>query len=317
MHAEKTINYILSEGTAVYECGLSSYSRVQLGRLLGLSQPKQFDRLLVQFKLGCWMLGLLNEKALESHSKFINQHVLVESKEEGGQLRTQPLFDVHAIIKKLEPRLKIVSPEFFIQLLNEASLDRMENMLKNEATLFPSELANLNLMTLIPLESFRSFEAAVAEMLQTIERFRFEYNVLIKSLSSLFVDDDHTEKSLFWLKFFDHDSRSRAPTLSELIMVYERVKVLNEMSSDAIRELLKSKRPEMQRVRVFEVGKIKRLMDKEGINLVDVHHRLGMHCDIAQLYRVYQKWVKEGVYVEYWKRRNPALPGLVSSLAES
>ncbi len=132
--------------------------------------------------------------------------VLVESKEEGGQLRTQPLFDVHAIIKKLEHRLKIVSPEFFIQFLNEASLDRMENMLKNEATLFPSELANLNLMTLIPLESFRSFEAAVAEMLQTIERFRFEAFADKAELDTLIADVREYDKTIKDLDFDDDDA---------------------------------------------------------------------------------------------------------------
>lgn len=210
-------------------------------------------------------------------------------------------FSIGKLLPRLQDRLKVLSPSMFIQILSEASLDRTERVLSGEVNLESNELATIYLATLIPTESLRHFEEIIAEMLGTIEQFRHDYYVLIKKLSPLIVEGSGPNNPPFWIRFFDHDKRAKAPSMTDLITVYQGVKDLSEKSSEEIKSELREHFGENSRVRVFELGKVSNLIKSKNISLSEAHRELKLTVDIAQFYRTYKAWEKESAYTEYWK----------------
>lgn len=222
----------------------------------------------------------------------------------GGKLKTKlgEGFSIEKLVSRLTHSLSILSPSAFIQIITEGSYDRTQRVLNGDVELESNEQATIYLSTLLPLSKLVQFEELVAEMLSEVESFRHNYYVLIKKLSPLIVDGSDPKKPPFWIRYFDHDNRAKAPSLTELVMVYTGVKRLGGESSEMIKEWLGEYYGENSRVRVFEFGKVLKLIQDKGLTLSEAHKEMRFTVDVAQFYRAYKAWTEGSRYTEYWKK---------------
>ncbi|GAB6071564.1 hypothetical protein JCM30760_26620 [Thiomicrorhabdus hydrogeniphila] len=211
-------------------------------------------------------------------------------------------YPASAFIQPLEGKLKCMSPWFFIQFITQSSGDKINRIAKTELFLDANEIATVHLATIMPREKLAIYESAVCEMLSHIERFRHEYDVLIKKMAPLLIESSTPMKPPLWISFFDHDSRARTPGLVDLTTVYNKARILSDLSADQIREKLKEVYGENSRVRINQFGETKRVMDKTGLSLSEIHKKLGFKSDVALFYRSFKKWEKDSSYTEYWRQ---------------
>jgi hypothetical protein len=202
---------------------------------------------------------------------------------------------------RLGDKLKEISPLFFIQFVTQSSKDRIERVLEGEAALEGNELATLYLATLLPKSKLGDFEAVVAAMLRGIERFKFDYYILIKKLSPILVEGSNPVKPPLWVQFFDHDSRAKAPRFTDLFAVYQKVQDLKKLSSEEIRKKLQEFHGKDSRIRVFQFGKVDKMVESGECTLSEAHKRINSTVDVGQFYRTYKKWQNEWSYIEYWR----------------
>ncbi len=210
-------------------------------------------------------------------------------------------YPVSKLSFRLGSRLKEISSSFFIRFLTQSSQDRVIRVLEGDASLEGNQLATLYLATLLPKSKLGDFEAIVVEMLRTVEKFRFDYYILIKKLSPILIEGSDPVKPPLWIQFFDHNTRSKAPSLVELFTVYLEIEELKNLSSDEIREKLHDIYGKDSRTRVFQFGRVSKMVEGGECTLSEAHKRINSTVDVAQFYRAYKKWQNEWSYIEYWR----------------
>ncbi len=210
-------------------------------------------------------------------------------------------YPVSKLSFRLGDRLKEISPSFFIRFITQSSKDRTERVLEGDASLEGNQLATLYLATLLPKSKLADFESVVLEMLKTVEKFRFDYYILIKKLSPILIEGSDPVKPPLWIQFFDHNARSKAPSLMELFSVYQEIEELKNLSSDEIRKKLHEIYGKDSRTRVFQFGKVAKMVDSKECTLSEAHKRINSTVDVGQFYRAYKKWQNEWSYIEYWR----------------
>ncbi|KDN94662.1 hypothetical protein [Hydrogenovibrio marinus] len=210
-------------------------------------------------------------------------------------------FVLEGFKKTLSKKLQYFSPAFFLQVITYSSRNRIEKLFNGEGKLSTPEIAMVQIATLMNDKKLLAFEAAVYEILKTIEDFRYERYVQIRKLSVLLTDTGDCDNFPLWLRFFDQDSRSQFPELELLSEVYENILKLNKLSADAIREAYREKCGANKRISIFDFAKAKKILDEKKFNMSEVHRKVQPKTDVANFHRSYKTWQQKWKKHEYWK----------------
>lgn len=211
------------------------------------------------------------------------------------------VFPLNSILRNIERNLTVLNIQTLVHFLLQSSKNKLDAVLSGEGELEISQMALLHLVSILPKKKLLRLEKILAGLLGAVEKFRYDYYLILYKLTPYMDSRIEGKRPGFWMKFFDHDTKVRIPTLGELVQVYKVVQELNKMTADKIKEQLVPFYGENSRVRVYQFGRAKELLEKDdSLTLADVHRKLKTTADVAQFYRAYDKWLKEWSYNDYW-----------------
>lgn len=210
-------------------------------------------------------------------------------------------YNIDRLLAKIDAKLDKLSPEFFIQLVTQSSKERVKGIVNGDKAMLPNELATVYAAGLMPESRMAVFERDVVNALQSVECYRYENYILIKKLSPVLVDIENPVKPPLWVRFFDHDVRSKAPLLKDLHKVSMGIEHISGKKASEVRAALDEIYGPNSRARIYPFSKTKEMVDG-GASLFEAHRKLDPDVDVGQFYRAYEKWIKEWHYNEYWKQ---------------